>query len=247
MTKGTASASCVGNPGSDGLSPLKLGLNVNHLTWRTDQEPDWMVIRPNYTSPGGVELRSIFGMRLKTLRSPTSPVYTFPTAEDIGGFLGVGGPLRNLTASGTNLTFSGQAIGTVAPGVNFETSWPNFVSTYQTDLFTGPSEKMLINLKRLRALGFDRFDIMFSMCYINTNFNASAVPLELAFYKGGYPTPSVITGSQTDWSFPGGTEINREVLYSRRVKNVNTLATKDDMMLMELSLVRRQLIFYPIA
>lgn len=248
MTKGTASASCVGNPGSDGLSPLKIGPSTNHFSWNDGNQPDWLVIRPNYTSAAGAELRSRIGLVLRTQRSPFSPVYTFPLTEDLGGGHSQGSPNHNrqLTASGTVLSFSNIA-SAFAVGANVESLFPNLVNVYQTDNVTGPSEKPLVNLKLLRNFGFDLVDITFSMFHINTNFNISEVPVELALYKGGAPVKTGNDNVSTDWSFPGGTEVAREVLYTRKVRSVTTEATRDPLVFFNLSFAQKTLIFYPLT
>ena len=201
------------------------------------------MFKPKYTSPAGVELRSCIGLSLRTLKAPTSPVYTFPSTEDLSG--GVPIAVRGLAAAGTVLSYSTLAGSVqIAPGTNFETTYPTFVVAHQTDSLTGPSEKPVINLKRLRALGFDTFNLKFSVFYIAATFGVTSVPVEVSFYKGGSPV-NVTAGSEVDWVFTGATLLMQETIYARAPANVFTRGTRDVYLNMDLSLARRTFIFYP--
>jgi hypothetical protein len=237
--------SCLGSPGSNGFSSIKLGLNVNHISWETGDEPDWLVMRPNYPTVAGSEIRSVVYISLVSLKAPTSPVYTFPLTPRLTGFV-AGEALTGIAATGTVLAYTTAATGVLPLNTNIETLYPTFLAGYQTDTFTGPSEKIIINLKRLKALGFDKVNWNFGVHYINTNFGAKSVPLELAIYKGGGPQVVNIGGTATDWSFPTSTQQMKETLFTRDARPVIGLANTDYMMTFELSLSQKRLIFYPI-
>lgn len=188
------------------------------------------------------EIRLLLGLFLQTLKSPTSPVYTFPTTERLLG-QGVGGALYNIDAAGTVISFS-PVVGPITRNVNIEALYPNFIGGHQADVIAGPSEKIILNLKRLRALGFDTARMTYATYYANAQTTNQVIPFELALYKGGYPQV-IAVGAQDDWDFPGSTLLVKETLVSRQILPVFTQPTRDYVLTFDLSLARRHLIFYP--
>lgn len=197
---------CVGLPG---VTPENYKANWDR--WHEVDELDWLQITPDYAQGNG-ELRSRADIKLISVKDGNY-VDTFPTMVSQSS----GNPVAwvDLLSYGNQAWYSNGTNAAHHPSnTNFESLHSSFIHAYQTDYVTGPSEKILFNIKRLRVLGFSKVQLRFGGFYIITN-DIGNIPVKVKLVSGGYPTvvdigpsPKQPSYQYRNWSFPGGKTLN---------------------------------------
>lgn len=189
----------------------------NEDFWKKEDELDWIVIDPEHREFGR-EMRSFAQFQILSTLYPETNLTSFPLDPSSGVGNGGGGNYGSV-ARVDFFALGGAGYYVTADdlppaNVNFEEHRGGFVVAYQGDAVFGPSEKILINVYRLRLLGVREFKIIFSGFPADSASAGLKISTTLKLYSKGYPmktSPDPITG-ENYWQMVDSTTLLDEVL-----------------------------------
>lgn len=212
---------------------------TNWISWTSIKQVDWVIIEPLYSTSGTSELRSSLTTTLESTIQG-SRITSFPSSESASVANPNSGILLNTVSQPPNYTLSYSNLGSyIFPtDTNILSRFPLMLLCYQTDDLVGPNEKMLCNVKRLRAEGIDKFSIKFGGFWI-INFSRinQPFPIRLRLFSGGVPMISQDSLGNRDWYFPGGTELLSDEVHLVSVpQSANSNANRIDWLRVDFNL-----------
>lgn len=174
--------------------------------WTNEEPLEWIQITPAYAQTPSGEIRSRGSLLLTKTFDGVSKTLPSSYSQEVGNPIAV----SNITESSGVLSFA-QGAGTVVipSNQNVETLYPSMAICYQTDNVTGPSEKVLVNVRRLRALGVQKFTVRYGGFWILKN-DIPEVPIKVRLVTGGNPkvidtgaSPNQPSYQYRDWAYNG--------------------------------------------